>query len=386
MLRGSIVCVLAALCGAALPQAPAYPFPGLRHRWTLDEPAGPTAVDAAGSKDGAHTNGPGISTGGLPPVLFANPAALSFNGTNQTLAVAGGLQDVLGGTASLSFWIETAQAAATPHTWDSPGVTGVEQSGGGNDVFWGFLDDAGRIGIQAGNGAAAKSARPINDGTWHHVVLTRDGAGGQVQCFVDGVLDAAATSETGAKTTPFADIGRIADTGGYDDYFSGRLDDLRIYDRVLTPAEVEVLASGGDGLTAPPAAPTGVSAAGGAERADVSWSLVSGAAGYRVLVSTAPGGPYTTGATVYGSADAATVSGLANFTEHYFVVAAFNEGGVGPGSAEAAAIPFILPRDNDHDEGLVGERCACGSVIPSGVPGLGVLAGLLGLLAFRRRA
>jgi len=385
MLRGSFVLVLSGLCGAALPQATATPFPGLLHRWTLDETAGLTADDAVGPRDGAHTNGPGIVTADLPPVLFSNPAALSFGGTDQRVVVAGGLQDVLGGTASLTFWIRTTQTAATPHTWESPGVTGVEESGGGNDIFWGFLDDAGRIGVQAGNGAAAKSARPINDGTWHHVALTRDGPGGQVQCFVDGVLDAAATSEAGAKTTAFADIGRIADTGGYHDYFSGLLDDLRIYNRVLTLAEVQVLASGGDGLTAPPPAPTGLSAVAGPGQAQVSWNPVSGAAGYTVLVATAAGGPYVPAATVHGAAYA-TVTELVNFTEHYFVVAAFNEGGVGPTSASASAIPFILPRENDHTEGLVDDRCACGSVVPPGIPALGLLAAFLGLLAFRRRA
>ena len=83
----------------------------------------------------------------------------------------------------------------------APGVLGVESAGDGNDVFWGWLDATGRIGVQAGNMAGAKSANPINDGQWHHIALTRDATTGAVQVYVDGVLSGSATSETGVKTT-----------------------------------------------------------------------------------------------------------------------------------------------------------------------------------------
>src|SRR5688500_7970610 len=86
------------LCGAAVPQAATFPIPGLVHRWKLDELAGPAADDDVGTKDGTFTgaNGPSPSTTDLPPLLFPNPAALTFGGTDQYLAIAGGLQDVLG--------------------------------------------------------------------------------------------------------------------------------------------------------------------------------------------------------------------------------------------------------------------------------------------------
>ena len=60
-----------------------------------------------------------------------------------------------------------------------------------------------------------------------------------MQVYVDGVLSGSATSETGVKTTPFRSIGRIEDTGGTPTYLAGSLDDLRLYNRVLTAAEIE---------------------------------------------------------------------------------------------------------------------------------------------------
>jgi MSHA biogenesis protein MshQ len=58
---------------------------------------------------------------------------------------------------------------------------------------------------------------------------------------VDGVLSGSATSETGVKTTPFRSIGRIDDTGGAPTYFNGTLDDLYVFNRVLTGDEIRSL-------------------------------------------------------------------------------------------------------------------------------------------------
>jgi MSHA biogenesis protein MshQ len=118
----------------------------------------------------------------------------------------------------------------------------VESAGDGNDIFWGWLDATGRIGIQAGNTAGAKSANPINDGQWRHVALTRDAATGRVEVYVDGQPSGSATSDVGVKTTAFRTVGRIDDTGGTPTYFQGAVDDLLIFNRVLTADEVRALA------------------------------------------------------------------------------------------------------------------------------------------------
>jgi hypothetical protein len=140
----------------------------------------------------------------------------------------------------VAFWLKTTQTG-NDTMWLAPGVLGAESAGDGNDVFWGWLDAAGRIGVQAGDVAGAKSATPVNDGQWHHIALTRDAATGAAQVYVDGVLSGAATTDTGVKTTPFRSVGRIDDTAGTPAYLNGTLDDLVLFDRVLTAAEVRAL-------------------------------------------------------------------------------------------------------------------------------------------------
>jgi subtilase family serine protease len=88
-----------------------------------------------------------------------------------------------------------------------------------------------------------------------------------------------------------------------------------------------------------PAAPTGLTAAGGNASATLSWTASSGASTYNIYQGTSAGGeaaaPVQTG--VMGVT--ATVSGLTNGTTYYFVVAAVDAGGTSSPSSEAQAMP-----------------------------------------------
>jgi hypothetical protein len=208
-------------------------------QWRFDEPNGDSNV-----RDTSFTGNHGTMTNGVQRIVGTAGAqagnAVAFDGINDFIGVGQNLATTLGGTATLATWIRTSQTGNNTF-WQAPGITGVEESGAGNDVFWGWIDASGRIGIQAGNAAGAKSANPINDNQWHHVAFTRDSATGQVRVYVDGVLSGSAVSEPGLKTTPFTSIGRIQDTAGTHAYFEGRLDELQMFDRVLTQAEIQAL-------------------------------------------------------------------------------------------------------------------------------------------------
>jgi hypothetical protein len=74
---------------------------------------------------------------------------------------------------------------------------------------------------------------------WHHVAATYDGA--TKQLFVDGVLGDAAVASS-ITNGDLLSIGADVDNGTPTLYFDGQLDELRIYPRVLTAAEIAVLA------------------------------------------------------------------------------------------------------------------------------------------------
>jgi gliding motility-associated-like protein len=140
------------------------------------------------------------------------------------------LSDVLNTTSSCSFWINTAQQATKTNHYEWPGITGVEESGGSNDIFYGIINQTGHIGIQPGDSPGAFSSDPINNNTWHYIVLTRD-ITGSIGIFVDGVMNASVSSEMGSKTTSFKSIGRVENTL---EYFNGSLDEFRITNKVIS--------------------------------------------------------------------------------------------------------------------------------------------------------
>jgi MSHA biogenesis protein MshQ len=160
----------------------------------------------------------------------------TFDGSGDYVE-APGIDEYLSTTASLSFWINTLQIGNNT-AWNAPGIAGVEEVGGGNDIFWGYIDASGHIRIQKGNGRSAVSNQPINNGSWHHVVLTWDSSTGVVQVFVDGNLDNSATSETGDVSTAFSSIGLIKNNGVN---FNGQLDELLVFGSVLSLNDVRTI-------------------------------------------------------------------------------------------------------------------------------------------------
>lgn len=204
--------------------------------WKFDEGTGLTAIDS--SPTGNH----GTLQGGAAWVTGKINSALGFDGLTGYVQVGTDLNQWLGGTASLSAWIKTTQFGKGDF-FRSPGITGIESAGNNNDVFWGWLDVTGRIGLQAGNADGARSLNPINDGQWHHIGLTRDATSGQVKVYVGGVLNATATSEAGIKTTQFHSLGRIETTGGAANYLQGQLDEVHIYNYVLSASDIQTLAN-----------------------------------------------------------------------------------------------------------------------------------------------
>lgn len=102
--------------------------------------------------------------------------------------------------------------------------------------------------ILAVDDAATLGDAPIAPGQWTHIAATRFGP--TVTLYVDGVVDYVSRDPT---RLDFGDcehlvIGASADvgcTGSLSHFFSGSLDDIRIYDRALSPTEVSALCGRG---------------------------------------------------------------------------------------------------------------------------------------------
>ncbi len=88
-----------------------------------------------------------------------------------------------------------------------------------------------------------------------------------------------------------------------------------------------------------PAAPTGLTAAGGSNQVSLSWTAVSGATSYNIYEATASGAEGSTPIVTGVTASSYTATGLTNGTAYFFTVAAVNSYGTSATSSEASATP-----------------------------------------------
>ncbi len=73
------------------------------------------------------------------------------------------------------------------------------------------------------------SSSAVNDGNWHHLAIVQKDNGGQM--YLNGTLDQ--TDDTGGKVNLLSTIKTYigGDLRDYNSYYSGKVDDLRIYNR-----------------------------------------------------------------------------------------------------------------------------------------------------------
>lgn len=255
LLRMSVI-VLAAAALAAPATAPAqYLADGMVVHYTFDDALN-LAADALGNHPGtlnAGTTGvPTHSTGsqgiGTTASHVAGAGAISFEGVNGYVQVADGPNSHLdtatgpGQPRTVAFWFQTTAAANQVIVEKGTNRHFVAQTGGDGRPFW-----------RVGTGGNAYSVSSVQNGTWHHFVGTH--ADGVNYLYIDGVYQGQATS----TVTPAPDNSALVlgarpgspPVAPYD----GKLDDVAIWNRQLSPAEIKLVFTAGKlGLDASQAA------------------------------------------------------------------------------------------------------------------------------------
>jgi hypothetical protein len=83
-------------------------------------------------------------------------------------------------------------------------------------------------------------SRTLNQ--WHHIAVTYDSATGKIQFYIDGILDA--VKQYDVPRTVTVGPAWIGGWNGESRRFLGSLDDIRIYNRVLSASEIQTLYQG----------------------------------------------------------------------------------------------------------------------------------------------
>lgn len=163
----------------------------------------------------------------------AQQNALDFDGINDYIST--NYSGISGNTAkTIEAWIKTTKNSITSGQsvivdWGTLGT-------GTRFTFCILTNNAIRLEVQ-GSGLSGNIA--VNDGAWHHVAAVYNPtATNKVSLYVDGILDTAGnlttTVNTGLATT--VRIGSRIDTVNF---FQGDIDEVRIWDKALTQAEIQ---------------------------------------------------------------------------------------------------------------------------------------------------
>jgi len=206
----------------------AFP-PGLVAGYRLDEGAGSSAGDVSGNGlSGVLSGGPTWTTGRYG-------GALSFAGTSYVdLGNPAALH--LTGSMTLTAWIRIAS---------NPTDDGAIVSKG--DWLLKTTPDTGvrTAAIQIGTGTGnvqRYGATVLAPNTWYHVAGVYDAAARTLQVYLNGALDSGTLSGTvpAAQFDPPLNVQIGQRTGSPGTYnFIGTLDEIHVYGRALTPAELQ---------------------------------------------------------------------------------------------------------------------------------------------------
>jgi Concanavalin A-like lectin/glucanases superfamily len=218
---------------------------GLVGYWPFEEGAGTTTADLSGNGNaGTLTNSP-VWTATPPPTPYPNHYALTFDGSESYVTMGNPAVLQITDTLSVAAWFQSNASLTNYKT-----VLSKWWSGGSDaaySIYWG--NGAGpNFALSGSTVLAATSPTIYNDGAWHFIAGTWDGTTSSL--YIDGVLVDAVTPD--AAFGALEDVAHPFDVatddrypaGSGDRFFPGLIDDVRVYNRPLTAAEVGALFNG----------------------------------------------------------------------------------------------------------------------------------------------
>ena len=199
----------------------------------FEEPDGSTifADDSGRGNDATCVNCPAAGRGEFN-------RGLDFNGTDAYLTMPAVL-DPANSKFSAAVWFNVVDYPTTRHLLQQADGSGVGRT-------WLGVYSDGTLFSFLGGSSTTSGAITVTQGIWHHAAVTYDGA--TLNLYLDGAL-----VNSQAKTLEASDgnllIGVNKNLNG--NFFSGRMDEVTIYNRALTSDEVAALANrdvDGDGI------------------------------------------------------------------------------------------------------------------------------------------
>ena len=219
--------------------APNDQDPRLLSCYLFNENSG-NAIDCTGSGDDGSISGATRVNGVTGESSISTNSALNFDGVNDQVTVTDfGLQDKQ--KLTYSAWVYVTGGS------DTRGIFYEIENGGSSARSQFYISSTDKVNIDVipadSNGrtnCGNEATDTISTNTWHHVVGQVDLSTEQCWTYVDGVLQA--TDDDGSTSSSVEDNApSSAYIGHATAAMEGRVDELRIYDGLLSHAEIQSL-------------------------------------------------------------------------------------------------------------------------------------------------
>ena len=232
--------------------------------WTLGESSGTTAASSVtaneGTDDATYAN---VTLGQPGPLAGSSATAAGFNGTSSSLLLPDSLANATD-SESLSMWFKTSTAGGVLFSYNSQPLDSASLTGDYTPSI--YVGTDGKLNAEFWYSSGIDpivSGAPVDDGQWHHLVLSA--AGDTQTLYLDGKAAGTVAGQvsigSGVETEnqEFAYIGAGYNGGGWPDeadegksgntgfpsYFNGSIADVALYSRPLVQADVTALYSAG---------------------------------------------------------------------------------------------------------------------------------------------
>ena len=204
---------------------------GLISHWLMnDNASNHTVADAKGAHNGTAT----VNTSTLTATGKIR-SAFAFSGTSQTINCG----DILiPQTMTIALWAKTVSYSAVNII--------IDKTGGGKYGMSLYLYGKirGYFGNATGTGYTQfYSHTSLTDNNWHHYAITYSNVSDSIYIYVDGAKD----SYVFYNQVIYDDTNNFSISNSSDGC-NATLDDLRLYNRVLSPFEIKTLYNSGNGM------------------------------------------------------------------------------------------------------------------------------------------
>ena len=209
---------------------------GIVSYWSFDAGSGDIVEDIAGNNDCIIKKDPKWGNG-------KKDGGLILNGSTTYLDCGNDASFNITKTLTIAVWVNIKAFG----NWDGIVTKGVN-SGPYAMQMWG--DGSLRFSPNWGNPAGFKGAGSFNTNTkmvageWNHAAITYDGA--KARFYINGIPDTLEVDQAFTFGTNTDSLILGCDFPGGDEYFDGVMDEVLIFSRALTEAEIlKVMAGGG---------------------------------------------------------------------------------------------------------------------------------------------